>query len=356
MEKYRRFADQFTGINPFLPVFLNKKKKASEIILKLLLGPILVLIRLPLILIFALLLVLYHSIFIHLLVVNSFKRVVTLFNHLVCLRVILFLMGFYKFKTSFKILSKEGSNKSPPPKMNSGFIVLANHTSPVDYIYMTYLMSPIFSKQYISTKDSSQTKVLLSPLSFFQTIKAAFSLDYSIPVQGDDTELAKHHDQKLKVISLIQSSFDEHKGPLCVFFEGAKTNGYGFLQAEESLIQDIAEVQEKYRREVVVFNLKYTDKSHFSPINTTRNPFLHFILLLTNFSNELKVSAKGIPFQDTTQTGPLDIKQYKESIYSFYESSGIKKMQVTWREYQKFLDYWQNSQSKQYIEEIKKRE
>jgi len=27
MEKYRRFADKFTGINPFLPVFLNKRQK-----------------------------------------------------------------------------------------------------------------------------------------------------------------------------------------------------------------------------------------------------------------------------------------------------------------------------------------
>lgn len=34
MEKYRRFADSFTGINPFLPVFLNKKKKINETLLK----------------------------------------------------------------------------------------------------------------------------------------------------------------------------------------------------------------------------------------------------------------------------------------------------------------------------------
>ncbi len=26
MEKYKRFADNFTGINPFLPVYLNKSK------------------------------------------------------------------------------------------------------------------------------------------------------------------------------------------------------------------------------------------------------------------------------------------------------------------------------------------
>jgi len=25
MEKYRKFADQFTGINPFIPIYVNKK-------------------------------------------------------------------------------------------------------------------------------------------------------------------------------------------------------------------------------------------------------------------------------------------------------------------------------------------
>jgi len=34
-EEKRGFADKFTGINPFLPVHLNKKQKIPLIILKL---------------------------------------------------------------------------------------------------------------------------------------------------------------------------------------------------------------------------------------------------------------------------------------------------------------------------------
>jgi hypothetical protein len=32
MEKYRKFADKFTGINPFLPCHINKKLQFLEIL------------------------------------------------------------------------------------------------------------------------------------------------------------------------------------------------------------------------------------------------------------------------------------------------------------------------------------
>lgn len=35
-------------------------------------------------------------------------------------------------------------------------------------------------------------------------MKAAFTLDSMIPVEGEEAELAKYPDQKLKVMSLIQ--------------------------------------------------------------------------------------------------------------------------------------------------------
>lgn len=68
------------------------------------------------------------------------------------------------------------------------------------------------------------------------------------------------------------------------------------MALEENLLEDVAEVQEKYRREVIVLNIRYSNKSSTSPINTTINPLWHFILVLANFTNELKISAKNISF------------------------------------------------------------
>jgi len=57
----------------------------------------------------------------------------------------LFSLGFYSFDSSFKIFTK-----NHPPKMKSGFVVLSNHTSPIDVFYFAYLMSPIFTKIFIN--------------------------------------------------------------------------------------------------------------------------------------------------------------------------------------------------------------
>lgn len=40
--------------------------------------------------------------------------------------------------------------------MKSGFIILSNHTSPIDIFYFAYLMSPIFTKIFINRKDEKE--------------------------------------------------------------------------------------------------------------------------------------------------------------------------------------------------------
>lgn len=60
--------------------------------------------------------------------------------------------------------------------------------------------------------------------------------------------------------------------------------------------------------------LTYSDRSTFTPINTTRNGFLHFILLLTNISNNLRVVSQEF---ETS-------KDYFKLITNFYECEGLK--------------------------------
>jgi len=44
------------------------------------------------------------------------------------------------------------------------------------------------------TFEFSFFKALLSPLGFFASMKAAFSLDSMIPIEGEEAELAKYPD------------------------------------------------------------------------------------------------------------------------------------------------------------------
>lgn len=137
-------------------------------------------------------------------------------------------------------------------------------------------------------------------------------------------------------------SLEKKLGPICVFFEGAKTNGLGILQIEDSLMNDIGcLIINDANTSTVLLGIKYIDKSHCSPINTTRNPFLHFLLLLANPMNEVRITAKTLGITETPESSMIfastdgssrgggnvvDIKPVKDAIYSFYESIGIKKV------------------------------
>lgn len=84
--------------------------------------------------------------------------------NLIMFRIILILLGFYRFESSFKIFTKS----NPPKKMKSGFIILSNHTSPIDIFYFMYLNSPIFNKIFIKKKEDNTEEVFNIIFMFYQ--------------------------------------------------------------------------------------------------------------------------------------------------------------------------------------------
>ncbi|KMZ78885.1 hypothetical protein PVIIG_00280 [Plasmodium vivax India VII] len=93
MEKYREFADAATGINPFLPVWVNNKLSVHEKLLKFLLFP-LVLCRfcfLSLTLIFMIFLNSLVNLFIFQCVKDFFYQII---QGIYC-RLLLFYLGFF---------------------------------------------------------------------------------------------------------------------------------------------------------------------------------------------------------------------------------------------------------------------
>ncbi len=85
----------------------------------------------------------------------------------------------------------------------------------------------------------------------------------------------------------LVDSFQNYHGALLIFFEGAITNGQGILMPQQAMLGDIIQINKKFERMPVFFNISYPDKSHYSPINTTRNPIWSTILMMTNFNNQI---------------------------------------------------------------------
>lgn len=140
MEKYRKFADAFTGKNPFLPIYLNSKKNTGNFLTHLFLGPILVAIRLPIFFLCILIGLLYHLVIENLIVVAVVRRKITLITDNILFRIILSCFGVYSPQSSFRL-----GTKKQPKDFNSS-LILANHTSPIDIFYLSYLVSPQFTK------------------------------------------------------------------------------------------------------------------------------------------------------------------------------------------------------------------
>lgn len=107
MEKYRRFADSFTGKNPFLPVYLNQKKDKGKFLTHLLLGPILIAIKLPLLLILILVGLVYHLVIENLIVVPALRRKINLIFDGILFKIILIIFGVFSVQSSFRLGMKK---------------------------------------------------------------------------------------------------------------------------------------------------------------------------------------------------------------------------------------------------------
>eukprot|EP01016_Furgasonia_blochmanni_P035526 TRINITY_DN3944_c0_g1_i5.p1 TRINITY_DN3944_c0_g1~~TRINITY_DN3944_c0_g1_i5.p1 ORF type:complete len:228 (-),score=44.01 TRINITY_DN3944_c0_g1_i5:79-762(-) len=221
MEKYRKFADPGTGINPFIKATKKESFKLSRA-LRWIYGPPLLTVRLLIIFVMFMLLLLYHMAFRRIIFIKEIRRMTTLLVNMVCYRVILFCFGFYTIESNFQMFTKKITNSLQ--KMGSGQIVLCNHTSPIDIFYLSCLMSPSFTRIFFKrTPNSQQSEVLYAPLDFLETWKFALSLTYQIPPNAD-SDLSKIRQKKLKLKTLCSTSFDEKQGPYLIFFEGAVTN------------------------------------------------------------------------------------------------------------------------------------
>ncbi len=113
-----------------------------------LLGFLLVLLRTPPLLLLALLHTLYFLILSPLIPFNYPRRFLDLLVNLVLSRSMLFILGFHSVSLPFELFSR---NKGMP-RVASGWLCLAQHSSPVDFLLFHFLMSPTLVK-VISKKE-----------------------------------------------------------------------------------------------------------------------------------------------------------------------------------------------------------
>ncbi|KAJ1667861.1 Vacuolar protein sorting protein vps66 [Coemansia sp. RSA 1813] len=307
MEKYSKWRDQGTGIQPFLqPVPARSEKQGLKVVLnaakKYIVGPVVATMRLALLGALAVVDAATAAVG-ALVVVPSIKRMWTWCTRSVWARMALLVLGFYSVDTKTVSLQKgrRDARKNAASKkggVRSGDIIVANHASYVDILYLVAKYAPVFV-------ELDNATMCARPISMWTALRA--------PAQMTPALLQAKDARPLKTIT--EEARAKRCGPVVVFPENATTNGRALLQLLP-VFGEYGNLDEKSNIHIVAF--KYPFQS-FSPAYSVGNQAAHLFGLCCQFYNSITVRvldpneaprvADSPMFCDSSEAEPVDIDE-----------------------------------------------
>ncbi|KAJ1645414.1 Vacuolar protein sorting protein vps66 [Coemansia erecta] len=279
MEKYSKWRDSGTGIHPFLqPAGTQTHETAVGSVLswakRLVVGPALAAVRMVVLGIAAAAEVAASAVS-ALLVVPSVRRGWERCTRCVLARLALLAMGFYWIDTKRTSLqrgrrsaSKSTAKKDSIATVKSGDVILANHVSYVDVLYLVAKYNPVFVEMDNAT-------MYVRPISLWTALRAPALPTPALLPAGTARPL-KHITEEARI---------KQNGPVVVFPENATTNGRALLQLLP-LFEEAGNQDEK--SDLHLLALKYPFKV-FSPAYSVGSQLGHLFRLCSQLHNSLVV-------------------------------------------------------------------
>eukprot|EP01060_Flectonema_neradi_P010551 TRINITY_DN17631_c0_g1_i2.p1 TRINITY_DN17631_c0_g1~~TRINITY_DN17631_c0_g1_i2.p1 ORF type:complete len:305 (+),score=49.85 TRINITY_DN17631_c0_g1_i2:42-956(+) len=304
MEKYRKFADQGTGIQPFI----TPKPTINYF------GIPLLLVRLPLLLVFGALIAVVDLLCV-------IPGVVTLLFKPI-LGLLLFVLGYYKFEVKVWPLTAAGSEGI---QLDRKTILLTNLSSYLDILVLGYLHAPRF---LFATEKGA---VSLSTLQALKYVGSSF---------GDQMRYFESAEPLEKVLQKVNRN--------CVlFFEGTTTTGQGVLDPPTGLLT--SGIAKEY-----TFRLQTLSHQRKSDAFTSCYPFRsHFLSFLTTPSSTVRictVTPKLTPQYSSVPDPPLLMRSLLSKLS---EASGIRLMSSNRESKAGFTEFWGATQGVEYLKQNK---
>jgi len=323
MEKYSKWRDASTGIHPFLPKAGRSDDEGGMYYIKLFFGSILSLLRL--VAIFSLLLVLFISNLIaKAIVVTPLRRVFERIVDITITRTILCLMAFYWIPTKYmKPFHPKSAlpTGTPGSHIKAGDIIIANHCSYVEILYLAFRYSPVFTSIPVNWKGYPKDV----PFIVRSTIQAMMDV-FNEPKEAQN---AINLSQVLNYASSIGA-------PVVIFPEGGTTNGKALIQCLPVFGELSASIPVG---KVNVLGFKY-DYENFAPTYTVGRSFVHLFKLCKEFQNNMEVryhSPNDLSLQ-VQEKGPESLEETVfTSLATILRTSQTK---LTVQDKQEFKSYW----------------
>jgi len=334
MEKFRKFADDKNGINPFINAPRLKKR---SLINKILRYPLIVLASIKFI-VFLILFTIY-SLLEPISAVLKLKQVIDLLFS----RIFLYLLGVYSINQTSSSEKIKNQIKSDM-KNHKKVIIFSSQSTIIDWIVLIFKYSPSF---YCIVKSTSGGDDLLVKLSNFQILQ--YGMGIKIPTYSSESE----ESNKINSIDIseISSSY-----PIVIFPEGTKTTREATLNIHSNILNKIYDefIHDKLSIYCDVLVYKY---SFFCPNNTTdRKGYSNVLQIMSQAYNSVLTQITKINKNnfDVDNIDKSTLKEYKNKYYYF---DSLIQENLTYTEYRtnnvsfnslkhiEFLDFYEKSSS-----------
>ena len=233
-------------------------------------------------------------------------------------------MGFHHIKTSIFTLKKGVRRAVVARPMLSGDIILANHISYVDLIYLWTFYSPVFTV-------NTGTGVFLKT-SFWK------ALGWDLGQTLDLSSIGKG----MALLELAEWAKKNNAGPIVIFPEGTTSNGRGLLKFTSIFPEDLA----KLPFSLHVLGLRYS-YTNFAPCFTASAPLSHIFQLCSQFQNHLDVKQLSSLDLDEVIESAEDKAALEERIrLALGQMLRLRLTSLGLQDKKEFLEYYQQKVSK----------
>ena len=331
MEKYRRFSDQGTGIQPFVPM-----RCTESAVTRFLITPVVLLLRFPLVFVFGVLIAVFGVVLPAAVgaLVPSLGQLLRSLLLKPLLRILLLVLGVNFTHRTWPL----SVDRPESPYYAGGDIVVTNFCSYVDVLYHALRLAPVFAFAHDDT-DGTTRVVTLGLIGAMRYAAASY-----------ETQLTAYENST--TVAEASAMAAQRGAPLVLFFEGTPTNGKGVLAAPDRLITGTPQKTTKFH----LTALLYHDSSSAS---VTERPSLtypstggvqaHLWGLLATPLHSVKavtVSPSRVPQLSAIPDHSL---LWKSLIAKLCEASGLKAMQLKRKDKAAFLEHWFSTQGSSYL-------
>ncbi|KAI8333349.1 hypothetical protein BC941DRAFT_401474 [Chlamydoabsidia padenii] len=302
MEKYSRWRDPGTGIQPFLPPVPPRTETSLLFslsnVIHYVVGPVQGIVKFILVTI---------ALLLYFVLVPLLGTLLTPLGPLqglwkrsfssLCLRLILFFTGFFYIKSEPVSIRKGRSKTSKTPTLNvkSGDIIVTNWTSYIEVIYLALRFHPVFTQVIPSVNK-------VRCISLWQALRLCVRLPALTPEEANVDE------KDLYTIKQLSTKAKENNwGAVVVFPEATTSNGRALLKFGSSLFNEFKPIDRDGRFHVLAFKYEY---SYMPPTYTVGYQFVHFLSLCSQFSNTLRIKYlvdDEAPCSKEGSTNPTDL-------------------------------------------------